>query len=112
MLLLLIRMYAKTKWKLLFKSFKIFKKPVKDNGSSFRHILLTTGAPTNDLAKFLDLDLKSLTANEYNFIKIRHITILKPKVPKFLISGQDPQFQISYLWSETICLVKISSPGN
>ena len=35
---------------------------------------------------------------EPNFIKIRHIAILRPNMPKYLISGQDPQFQISYLW--------------
>ena len=33
-----------------------------------------------------------------NFIKIGHIATLRPNMPKFLISGQDPQFQISYLW--------------
>ena len=33
-----------------------------------------------------------------NFIKIMHISILRPNLPKLLISGQDPQFQISYLW--------------
>ena len=32
------------------------------------------------------------------FIKIRYITILRPNLPKFLISGQIPQFQIPYLW--------------
>ena len=33
-----------------------------------------------------------------NFIKIRHIVILRPNLPKFLILGQYQQFQISYLW--------------
>ena len=33
-----------------------------------------------------------------NFIKIRYIAVLRPNLPKFLISGHDPQFQISYLW--------------
>ena len=33
-----------------------------------------------------------------NFIKIRHIVILRPNLPKFLILCQDLQFQISYLW--------------
>ena len=36
-----------------------------------------------------------------NFIKIRHIAILRSNLPKYLISGQNPQFQIfkiSYLW--------------
>ena len=32
-----------------------------------------------------------------NFIKIGHIAILIPNLPKFLISDQDRQFQISYL---------------
>ena len=32
------------------------------------------------------------------FIKIRHIAILRPNLPKLLILGQDPQFQISYSW--------------
>ena len=32
-----------------------------------------------------------------DFIKIGHIANLRPNLPKFLISGQDPQFQISYL---------------
>ena len=33
-----------------------------------------------------------------NFIKIKHIAILRPNLSKYLISGHDPQFQISYLW--------------
>ena len=33
-----------------------------------------------------------------NFMKIGHIAILRANLPKFLISGQDLQFQISYLW--------------
>ena len=33
-----------------------------------------------------------------NFIEIGHIAILRPNLPKFLISSQDRQFQISYLW--------------
>ena len=33
-----------------------------------------------------------------NFIKIKHTAILRPNLPKFLISGHDMQFQISYLW--------------
>ena len=33
-----------------------------------------------------------------NFIKIGLIAILRPNLSKFLISGQDTQFQISYLW--------------
>ena len=32
-----------------------------------------------------------------NFIKIRHITILRSNLPKLLISGQDPQSRISNL---------------
>ena len=32
-----------------------------------------------------------------NFIEIEHIAILRPNLPKFLILGQDPQFQILYL---------------
>ena len=32
-----------------------------------------------------------------NFVKIGHIAILKPNLPKFLVSGQEWQFQISYL---------------
>ena len=31
-----------------------------------------------------------------NFIKIRHIEILGPNLPKYLILGQDPEFQISF----------------
>ena len=33
-----------------------------------------------------------------NFIKIGHIAILRSNMLKFFFSGQDPQFQISYLW--------------
>ena len=33
-----------------------------------------------------------------NFIEIGYITVLRQNLPKFLISGQDPQFQLSYLW--------------
>ena len=33
-----------------------------------------------------------------NFIKIGHIAILRTNLPKFLISGHNPQFQISHLW--------------
>ena len=33
-----------------------------------------------------------------NFLKIRHFAILRPNLFKFLISSQNPQFQISYLW--------------
>ena len=39
-----------------------------------------------------------------NFIKIQHIAILRPNLPKYLTSGQDLQFQISYLWlTNLIC---------
>ena len=30
--------------------------------------------------------------------KLEHIVILRPSLPKFVISGQDPQFEISYIW--------------
>ena len=33
-----------------------------------------------------------------NFIRIRHIAILRPSLPKFLIWGQYLQFQISFIW--------------
>ena len=33
-----------------------------------------------------------------SFIKTGHISILRPNLFKFIISGQDAQFQISYLW--------------
>ena len=33
-----------------------------------------------------------------NFIKIGHTAILRLTLPKFLISGQDPQFRIPYFW--------------
>ena len=39
-----------------------------------------------------------------NFIKIGHIAMLRPNLPKFLISVQDPQFQISYLLPNFIAL--------
>ena len=33
-----------------------------------------------------------------NFTKIGHIAILWPNLPKFLISSEGMQFQISYIW--------------
>ena len=36
-----------------------------------------------------------------NFVKIGHIAILRPNLPQFLISGQDPQFQnIIFMFNE------------
>ena len=46
-----------------------------------------------------------------NFIKTRHIAILRSNLPKFLTSGQVPEFQISYLWLTTL-IVKFYSIGN
>ena len=37
-----------------------------------------------------------------DFIKIGHIAILRPNLPKFLILGHDPQHQMSYLWLKNL----------
>ena len=49
-----------------------------------------------------------------NFRKIRHIAILRPNLPKLLTSGQDPQFQASYLWLRNLPApsAKFHSIGN
>ena len=48
-----------------------------------------------------------------NFIKIGHVAILRPNLPKCLISGQGPKFQISYLWLlDLLLLLKFHSIGN
>ena len=53
----------------------------------------------NPLIKFVTLLQKILKYPECEISwKFEHISILGPNLPKFLFSGQDPQFEISYLW--------------